>query len=157
MKKLLASAVTIGTLVPFISGCSTLESAGLVSKPVTYEAISSQEEALQEIQASPTNFEVTIEENEAAWERARFFLQQYAGKGKIQSERAADRDVMTKAGSAGFRYQVARRFNGGKVNFQVFCTPKDPKRSTAQALLNAKNVARFVRSGELEVSQLIGG
>lgn len=143
--------------VGIVLACSSCSVLGVgTNRKVAFDTISSQEETLIQIQNSPTHFSLSIEENEAAWERARFFLEQYAGKGKISSEHSSDRDVMTKIGSSGFRYQMVRQFEKGKVGYQVFCTPKDSKRSNAEALLNAKNVARFVREGELEISQLAG-
>lgn len=136
--------------VAFLSGCS-------FGSNVQFDRISSQEDTLQQIQATPTRFSMPIEENQAAWERARFFLERYAGKGKIQSDKQHDRDTMTKMSSSGFRYQFIRQFERGEAHFQVFCTPaKGSANSTADALLNAKNVARFLKDGELEVSRLIG-
>lgn len=137
-------------LIALLPACSMRQS-------VTFDSISPQEDTLQQIQATPTRFSLPIEENQAAWERARFFLERYAGKGKIQSEKSSDRDVLTKVSAAGFRYQFVRHFDRGEAHFQVFCTPsKGSKRTAGDALLNAKNVARFLKDGELEVSQLIG-
>jgi len=120
-------------------------------KPVAIEAVSSHEEALLQIQSSPTRFFVEVEGNAAAWERARFFLSQYAGPGRVEIQSSADREQFSKVSSSGYRYQISRTFEVGGAQYQVLCTPKQAGADTNAALLNAKNLARFVREGELEV------
>jgi hypothetical protein len=124
---------------------------------VDYELVSQQEDILNQIQSAPTRFTLALEENDAAWARANYFLRTYGGKAQIEKEAFQDKDVLTKNGTSGFRYQIIRQFANSKVTYQVLCTPKSSKRTTTEALLNAKNLARFLKDGELEVAQLIGG
>jgi hypothetical protein len=136
----------------FSVSCSAGTSSSFNSGKFEFETISSAEEARLEIQSAPTAFSLDPEQNESAWERAYFYLNQYAGEGKVVHESASDRDILTKSTAHGFRYQISRQYQGGGVNFQVLCTPIQGRGNPTDALLNAKNLARFIRTGELEMS-----
>lgn len=123
-------------------------------KPIAIEAVSSHDEALLQIQSAPTRFFIDVENNAAAWERARFFLTQYTGPGRVDIQSTADREQLTKVSESGFRYHISRTFESGGAQYHVICTPTQAGADTTTALLNAKNLARFIREGELELSQI---
>ena len=104
-----------------------------------------------QIQSAPTRFFIDVENNSAAWERARFFLSQYTGPGRVEIQSSADREQLAKLSNTGFRYQIARVFERGGAQYQIICTPKNSGTANNDALLNAKNLARFVREGELDL------
>jgi hypothetical protein len=120
-------------------------------QPIAIEAVSSEEESLLQIQSSPTRFFVDVENNAAAWERAHFFLVQYAGPGRVELQSSSDREQLSKVSKTGFRYQITRNFENGGAQYQVFCSPKQAGVANNDALMNAKNLARFVREGELDL------
>jgi len=142
-------------------GCSSGGGTGISAKNISssvevMDVVTVEDQAKHEILATPTTFLLQGEESEGAWTRSRFFFETYtSGTFKISAL------AMTSDESAGtpFRYTVRRTPQGVRgETYQVACIPATPQGITAEqrtkADLNAKNLARFLKSGYLEVSLL---
>ncbi len=114
--------------------------------------------ARAEVLSSPTDFEVTIDQDRYAWERTHLFLESY-----VDPAKAPIRPITKVVGSrwglasppvqAGYVYEVWREAVPNGFRYSVRCVP-GPQASKQQAALNAANLARFIRDGKLEVSLL---
>lgn len=114
--------------------------------------------ARSEVLQSPTDFEVSIEQDRYAWERTQLFLESY-----IDPQRAPIRPITKIVGSrwglasppvqGGYVYEVWREAIPDGFHYSVRCLAA-PELSKDQAVLNAANLARFIRDGKLEVSLL---
>lgn len=114
--------------------------------------------ARDEVLKSPTDFEVSIEQDRYAWERAHLFLESY-----VDVKRAPLRPITKVVGSrwglasppvqAGYVYEVWRETIPDGFHYSVRCVA-GPQASQQQAALNAANLARFIQNGKLEVSLL---
>jgi hypothetical protein len=121
-------------------------------------AATPEDQARDEVLATPTVFHVPFEQDVYSWERARFFLENYVGasaghtsavtkvvgsRWSLESNPALER----------YRYEVSKDSADAGFTYRVVCMAGgagDP----AQAALNAGNLARFIRDGKLEVSLL---
>ncbi|MFN4896457.1 MAG: hypothetical protein ACK5GN_02175 [Pseudomonadota bacterium] len=117
-----------------------------------------EDQARQEVAATPTVFTVAFADDPYSWERARFFLENYTGGGSGHASAvmgiAGDRwSLSSNPAAQQYRYEVSKDAGEGEFTYHVSCLPGvggDP----AQAALNAGNLARFIRDGTLEVSLL---
>jgi hypothetical protein len=117
-----------------------------------------EEQARDEVMSTPTEFEVSIEHDRYAWERARFFLEKYSSPDsethnpvvKIVGSR---RGLASPPTNGSYSYEVFKDFHPDGYRYSVQCIP-GPGGEIRQALLNASNFARFIRDGKLEVSLL---
>lgn len=147
------------------SGCST-ESArpgsiARLSNASAFEklevAATPEEQAREEILSAPTEFFVPVEQDRYAWERARFFLENY-GSGSGASSNAvvkvvgSRRGLSSAPGSSHYTYEVFKDFTASGYQYSVRCFSNDG--GAQEASLNAGNFARFIREGKLEVSLL---
>jgi len=142
----------LGAAVIF-EGCSE-KSGRQVIKPQDVEVISVKDQALEEIQRTPSEFVLDYSRNVAAWQRALAFFKLYAGA-KRPEDYVIDADEIytTPHADADFSYRVSRTFEPGGVRIKVECYPK-PGRPDFAAQRNEKNLARFIREGTLELSWL---
>lgn len=121
-------------------------------------AATPEQQAREEVLAMPTDFEVSVEQDRYAWERARFFLENY-GAGTGAPSNAVVKVVGSRRGLASspketsYVYEVFKDFNSNGYRYSVRCVPS-PGGEMAAASLNAGNFARFIRDGKLEVSLL---
>jgi len=121
-------------------------------------AATPEQQAREEVVAMPTDFEVSIEQDRYAWERARFFLENY-GSGTGSPSNAVVKVVGSRRGLASsprdssYVYEVFKDFNSTGYRYSVRCLPQGGGEMGA-ASLNAGNFARFIRDGKLEVSLL---
>ena len=120
-----------------------------------------QDQARDEVLSMPTEFDVSIDQDRYAWERARFFLENYSGEGS-ESHNAVVKVVGSRRGlgsvrspSSQYEYEVFKDFHSGGYRYSVNCVARSGGESQ-QAILNAGNLARFIRDGKLEVSLLPG-
>lgn len=130
----------------------TLSSAE--SKPSLVEYLSVDDIARKEIEASPLKFSIDLSESRNAWERAQLFLNSYAGGHKELLTANSSRLVGNSA--QGCTYEVQRHFMKDSYLFEVRCLKPSAEQTSglsyASADLNARNFARFIRDGMLEVS-----
>jgi hypothetical protein len=120
-----------------------------------------QDQAREEVLSMPTEFEVSLEQDRYAWERARFFLENYSGT-EGEPHNAVVKVVGSRRGlgsapstSTEYAYEVFKDFYAGGYRYSVQCVA-GPSGQSQQAALNAGNLARFIRDGKLEVSLLPG-
>jgi hypothetical protein len=131
--------------------CLSCLTLGCVANQPRYEVevITLKDQALSALQSTPTNFSIHSSEDRAAWNRASYFLQQYGGG--LQEGRPG---ILRGGSSGSVTYEVIRRPDGDQVRYQVSCLPDGSKVTVSEATLNAQNLARFIVSGELELSML---
>jgi hypothetical protein len=115
------------------------------------------DQARQAILETPTTFDLSFEEERSAWERARFFFEQYLagtpsdGRSGVVVKVVGARWSLTNAVVKGYQYEVSKEQEAGVVHFAVRCVAQiGAQQHLAQ--LNAANLARFIRSGTLERS-----
>jgi hypothetical protein len=121
-------------------------------------AATPEDQARDEILAAPTEFVVPIEQDRFAWERARFFLENYGGGGGTPSNAVVKvvgsrRGLSSAPGPSPYTYEVFKDFSGEGYRYSVRCVTTNGDGS--DAALNAGNFARFIREGKLEVSLLV--
>lgn len=157
---------TAAILVAVLAGCSSGGAAGSrsiakLSNAASYDklevAATPEDQARQEVLSTPTDFFVTIEQDRFAWERARFFLENYGAGGGASNNAVvkvvgARRGLASAPGPSPYTYEVFKDFSTEGFRYSVRCLA-DPAISAAAAL-NAGNFARFIREGKLEVSLL---
>jgi hypothetical protein len=118
-----------------------------------------EDQARQEVLSTPTVFHVPFADDPYSWERARFFLENYAG-GAAGHASALTRVVGDRWSLASnpavqeYSYEVAKDAGEGGFTYQVSCVAGTGG-DAGQAGLNAGNLARFIREGKLEVSLLV--
>jgi len=121
-------------------------------------AATPEDQARDEILAAPTEFFVPIEQDRFAWERARFFLENYGGGGATPSNAVVKvvgsrRGLSSAAGPSPYTYEVFKDFSPEGYRYSIRCVTTNG--DTSNAALNAGNFARFIRDGKLEVSLLV--
>lgn len=117
-----------------------------------------QEQARDEVLATPTEFVVPLEQDRYAWERARFFLENYGSGGGAPSNAVVKvigsrRGLASAPGESHYAYEVFKDFISTGYRYSVKCLPMS-NGEVDSASLNAGNFARFIRDGKLEVSLL---
>jgi hypothetical protein len=149
-----------------LSACSTIKSPrnSLVSDGTKRAAInwdveyySSKDLALQEIMKTPTEFPILFEEDYYVWERARIFMLKYT-KGVAWHNEASGVTLLSsdaENNQESFHYFVSKKMTPDGYRYSVSCLTWD-HRETPNSLLNAKNLSRFMRRGELEADLIIG-
>jgi hypothetical protein len=158
-----SSCIAVSLLV--LSGCSAGNlregSIANLSHANAYEklevAATPEEQAREEILAAPTEFVVPIEQERFAWERARFFLENYGGGGATPSNAVVKvvgsrRGLSSAPGPSPYTYEVFKDFLAEGYRYSVRCVTTQG--TASNAALNAGNFARFIRDGKLEVSLL---
>jgi|LauGreDrversion4_2_1035121.scaffolds.fasta_scaffold337681_2 hypothetical protein len=149
-----------------VSGCSTAKvrdgSIANLSHANAYEklevAATPEDQARDEILAAPTEFLVAIEQDRFAWERARFFLENYGGGSGTPSNAVVKfvgsrRGLSSAPGPSPYTYEVFKDFTPEGYRYSVRCVTTSGDGS--DAALNAGNFARFIREGKLERSLIV--
>lgn len=128
-----------------------------------FEHIGPKQQAIEAVNATPTQFVVEFPNDPTSWERAFIFFNKYTER---QSIYESDKPVWNSkisndnAPADSFYYEVTRRLESNGFRYNISCTT-NPKHmnsginSQDQAQLNARNLARFIRDGTLEVSLLV--
>ena len=140
-------------LVAFLAGCSGQSAeprARLV--PASVEVITVADQARAAIAATPTEFVLSVPEDRLAWSRARDFFALYAGSpvGVDSEQLLSNRGVTT----SGYFFEIERVAVDRGARFSVRCFPAHGAAIVESSIQNARNVARFLRDGVLEVSLL---
>ncbi|MDZ4785775.1 MAG: hypothetical protein SGJ02_06840 [bacterium] len=121
------------------------------------EYYSAKDLALQEVMKTPTTFPVLHEEDYYVWERAFLFLKNNT-KGIAWNDRLSEDLVVLTSDAENneerFQYEISKKRTPDGFNYTVNCYTWDHI-ETPTALLNAKNLARFMRRGELEGDLLV--
>ncbi len=161
-------AVAATSLVVASSGCQNLSyrQKGQIShlpegsQGVTLEVAKTVDDQARELIATTqTNFRMNLDEAPAAWDRAKLFFEKYLASDGLGA------GVVTKivgarwglsaglAASSSYVYEVWREDVRDGYKFSVVCKPKQGV-SAQLAELNARNLARFMQDGRLELSLL---
>ena len=153
-----------------IAGCSSPgklrpraeKSSPARSRVISVEVITVEQQAREEVAGTTTKFEIPWSEDDAAWERARLFLTNYGG-GIVEAS-VGQRNIIGSLGDEAsvFDYQIVRTRGKNGSNYEVTCESRGNVAATgpgdlSAAELNARNVARFIRTGTLELSMLARG
>ena len=150
-------AFLLSVVFVFLPSCSTTGTSPDKSK-VIVEVETIKDQALKEIQSTPTDFFITTSENMEAWERARLFFANYLGLNSLNSAEAivGNTYVLTNRHLApkSYFYEIRKQPFGEGFNYSVQCTAKTSKAHASLAKRNAQNVARFIKDGTLELSLL---
>ena len=152
--KLLAVTVVVG-------GCATQDKlSGSIlpdSAKGSYRVEESIEDAaLKEIQATPTRFSVSYGDDRYSWERAQLFFGKYITHGKPPLTKIVGKNwTLSNATTQQGKYNFTVQKIEASKNYEyvVGCTARVGG-DTRTAELNARNFARFIRDGKLEVSLL---
>jgi len=128
---------------------------------VDYEIEASvQDQAFEEVRKQPTSFVVTSGEDVHAWERANFFFNRYlkqeGQKGVMKAVHNGNAVVLTsKALQVGrFDFEVRKTDTYNGIHYDVRCVSRKAGNGDS-ANINARNLARFIQTGNLEVSLLV--
>jgi hypothetical protein len=118
------------------------------------------QQAAQEIAAFSPKFTVPIDEESVVWSRAKLFLEKFLPTTGVNTpvimKIVGKRWVLASNPKipGGYNYEISRDELPGSYRLHVRCTPKSNAFSTQAAEMNARNVARFLKEGKLEVSLL---
>jgi hypothetical protein len=160
--------VIAATTLVSISGCQNLvpRPKGAIShlpegsQGVTLEVAKTVDDQARELVANTqTYFQMNLDDAPAAWDRAKLFLEKYLSADgsragvvtKIVGARWGLSNGSSSTGS--YVYEVWREDVQDGYKFKVSCKPKQGA-SAQLAELNARNLARFIQDGRLELSLL---
>lgn len=168
-----AATLTLSVVVVGLCGCGTSSQivrqdvpSGSISSIVKAEqhglevAATTEDQARDEVLASPTVFNVSFEDDVYSWERARFFLENYVGASSGHSSAVTKVvgsrwSLESNPALEAYRYEVLKDSGDAGFTYRVLCVAGGAG-NQAQAALNAGNLARFIREGKLEISLLQG-
>ncbi len=147
-------ACFIGAIV-LLAGCAPTTSRPkpeIVTPRYEVELETMEDQANSAINAAPTTFSVISEaENTLYWARASLFFKQYTDTFKVRKD-----SVRSVPGEkTRFIYEVTRVNKPDATSYTVKCAPGGGVNTSTDVLSrNAKNLARFIREGNLELSLL---
>ena len=131
-----------------LSSCSANSNSDL-----QMEVISQKEQTLAEIDQTPTTFQLSLEKDFAAWQRAGLFFRQYIPDAQLSINTA--KLISNRGSNSKYIYEVRRRISpNGDSTYSVDCYRNHPSATLEAAERNAKNLARFISSGVLELTLL---
>jgi len=151
----------IGFYILILSSLIACGQFGGMNKPkLEFEVVGVREQALEALAATPLEFELLPSEDDESWERAHIFLSKYTDKYRLTNIQGDL--VLNSSPQAGERYsyRVSKHYNGTAYQYNVDCIPNQAGQGTSgfeiapNAQRNAKNLARFIKDGQLEVSLL---
>jgi hypothetical protein len=166
-----AAIVSLGFVLMGLSACGATSPmarpdspVGSISSIVKAEqhglevAATTEDQARDEVLATPTVFNVSFEDDVYSWERARFFLENYVGASSGHSSAVTKVvgsrwSLESNPALETYRYEVSKDSGDGGFTYRVMCVAGGVG-TQAQAALNAGNLARFIRDGKLEISLL---
>ncbi|MFM1847954.1 MAG: hypothetical protein RL417_1428 [Pseudomonadota bacterium] len=151
-RSLLVVALTV-----FSGGCTFLAEESTPPQPafeVEIETVEAQ--ALRAVEESAVEFTVPLREADEAAARGRLFFREYTGTEPTSTAESPRSVILSSPVEplAGYRYTVRQSRSPEGYRFKVECLPVAPAGTTELAERNARNVARFIREGTLELSLL---
>lgn len=145
-------------------GCGASSSTRHYGELEVASVVSPKEQAIEEIQNTPKEFVVDHSEALITEQRLNIFLSQYlpneshgipANSADVVSRKAAFGGPMVHvARSSNFLYTITQSFTQDGLRYQVKCASVAAGKGKIEADLNARNLARFIKDGMLEVSVL---
>lgn len=124
-------------------------------------AESVDQQAAAEVAATSPTFSVSIDEDGVYWMRAKLFFEKF-----LTTDSGSKTPVITKimgrkwlllsspSVAGNYSYEVAKDELPGAYRYHVRCTQRKNLGNQQVAEMNARNVARFIRNGKLEISLL---
>jgi hypothetical protein len=140
-------------LALFIFSCS----AAPMSPILSVEYISPETQAIDDISATTKSFIVSFADDQHSRERAELFLRDYAGGFEyVENQGPSLTSVFSNKSATGaaYSYEIERTMLQDGYQYVIICAPRGDVASQELADRNARNVARFIRDGHLEVSLL---
>lgn len=156
-----------------LAGCaghsSQAPSGSLVAKAlkdhpeIAYEVEASvQDQAFGEVQGTATTFHVTPRDDRYAWERTKLFFETYLKddadqKAKTYNLESSDTSWVvnnTGIGKGRYDYIIRKTQTSDGFDYSVLCNPRTGA-DAASAVVNARNLARFIDTGNLEVALIV--
>ena len=122
-------------------------------KKIRYDVDAQQEQNEALIDEADTIFELPLEKVPKAWERANLFFSRYLPNERLDIHTPT---LLSNRRTTGKYIYVVRKnmLNNGQFSFKVQCFPNRSDASYMFAERNAKNLARFIRYGTLELMAL---
>ena len=146
----------LAALATVAAGCAAVSSSERPGiRPEDVEVVSVKDQALQEIEQAPLDFDMPYAADLPAWQRAISFFKMYL-KEQGRAPFSETETVIENQAGEGVRYvyRVVRTPAAGAMHYRVSCGPAGPGSTPLQADTNARNLARFIRDGTLELSWL---
>lgn len=132
-----------------VVGCHAFEPKASMNPNYSYEVVDPVEELRLSIREFPNVVEVSLDESRASWERMTMFFKEVLNAKFTTGENTANGQKVVDGSSSHYRYRILRRVNGEQMQYTVQCVALAGG-NAGQADLNAKNLARFIRDGQLE-------
>lgn len=137
-----------------LSACGS--QAPQVQPQLEFEVISPEEQVAQSLAETPKSFVVQYSEAQHTEERLAYFFRNYtAGAQETDEQGPSSATVITNKidSNTNFLYTIERTVNASGYQYIVHCEGLSNEFQPA-ADRNARNLARFLREGQLEVSLL---
>ena len=157
MARKLMRWLVIAIVAMTVAACS-----GQPRQRPSFEAIDPREDLIDVLGVVPTDFKVEPGDDAHSWERVLFFFKKHAGKFRLSQDSDEQWSYQISSAAAqddALHFSVRKRFYRGTYLYKVICQPNPAasrKMSIEMAMLNARNLARFIREGKLEASLLSG-
>lgn len=137
--------------------------------PLQFEVISREEQIVSAVDGFSPTFMVPYKDDDLVWNRARYFFGQYTpyaahiinkpfGEGTILAPPPHTEGAGSEESSPGSYSFVIEKTRNAQVRaylYTVACTTRSTAASAFQATRNGKNLARFMKDGEVELSLFV--
>ena len=125
----------------------------LVKPQYDLEYVSAEQELISAVNSASSRFSLDSIDDIEAWTRANMFFKEYTDS----YSKSPDKLASAPGQKNRYRYEVIKSFDrsAGQVRYAVRCGPPGGNSAlNPKAIQNAKNVARFIKDGNLELSIL---
>ena len=143
--------VLLFLIASLLFSCATQKQSAAPVRKMDLDTM--QRQLATDIETAPTRFRIPLEDDRQAWSRAILFFKMYVNSPRevVHGARAGS-DFITNVGVAAerFQYTISRAPDQAGYRYTIECQTSPAQR--AQCQKNARNVARFIREGQLELS-----
>ena len=136
-------------LMVLFLGCASQNPASL-----NYEIVTVEQQALESIMETPSEFALPRHQDVYAWERAAIFFDTHTPGGTTTVHTPDHMTLSNRNPEKGYIYSVERQNLGDQFSYKVRCMPQTREANRIDGVKYAKNLARFIKDGTLEVSLL---
>jgi hypothetical protein len=116
------------------------------------EVVSSRQQVLSEVKATPTKFSLGIPESTYGWERTQLFFKEHTSRSNFSAGRGSIIILANSKELDPVAYRVEKKNVTLGVEFVVSCMSGNRSISVENLDLACRNLSRFIREGRLEVS-----
>lgn len=149
---LIMCAVCLGCAPGYRSADGTRAS---LDSSYLYEIVDPLEELKIQIKESPQSFSVPLGDVRVAGDRTVMFFKEFImSKDFTVGQNTVNGQKIFQGSSAHYKYAISTRLMGQSAQYNVQCIPIQGG-TTDDAELNAHNLARFIRDGQLEKMLLV--